>query len=197
MRGSKQTGQGDVPPKPEIVLDKSFVCAGSAEAVRAICDYYDVLMTQDLFIELLRSDHETRTICFSKFPHRENPVTLLPNIGTLMRYERENWRPCTPLGNHGLGKRFVFNESLAAGDFELNDRQSEGIRQAEMELSGDVRGFVERSMKAGELFPLLKTLRPGQNPDRIEELVNWITSDMEGVRNAYAAFVPTTFHQWQ
>jgi hypothetical protein len=191
MRGSKHSEHAA--PKPQIVLDKSFVRAGSAEDVRAICDSFDALMTQDLFVELLRSDHETRMKCFSRFPRRENPVILLPNIGTLMRYEKLNRRPCGPLSNHSLGKRFVFNESLASGEFELNDRQSEGIRQAEMELKQDVEGFMERSMKAGELFPLLKTLRPGQHADRIEELVSWITSDMEGVRRVYAALVPDDF----
>jgi len=171
--------------KPLVVLDKSFVQSASRREVVALCDSNRVIMIEDLLFEMIDGDLETRTQCFRKFPDRVNPVAVLPNVGTLMRHEREFRQPCTPVWNHKLPWRFNFNKRLATGNFELNNQQRQAVGKWESNLVEDVNRFVERGVFADELLPALRGFRPGQNPEKIQELLTRIASDMESVRRFY------------
>lgn len=85
--------------KQLVVLDKSFVRDASAVRIAEICETYRAMMIQDLAFELIKDDQETRVEYFRKFPQRSTPFELIENVGSLLRYEIEYRRPCTPSGS--------------------------------------------------------------------------------------------------
>ena len=80
-----------------IVLDKSFLDGANPQQIKSLCDDHTVLMPDVLFYELITTDEASRKPCFNKFPDTNNPVELIPNIGTLLRYELSTRKPCSPL----------------------------------------------------------------------------------------------------
>jgi hypothetical protein len=161
--------------------------------VRHVCDTYRALMTEELIFELIHDDREKRARWFSKFPDRKNPVGLLAVGGALMRFEREYLAPSTPIWNHRKIMTYTFNARLATGEFELNEPQSTAVQTWEENLRVDARGFAERATVITNIFPTLKGYLPGQDRGRIDEVLQSIATDMEGVRRFYKGVAPEGF----
>ena len=178
--------------QPLIVLDKSYVRAASTAEIEAACDNFCALMTEDLFFELISGDLETRTKCFQKFPCRDNPVELIPNVGTLLRFEKEARKPSS-LWKRRLRSTFRFNAGLADGQFILNEKQEQAIARWRDDLAQDVDHLIALGSSADRLFPALRGLRPGQRPEVIESLIGEIAVNMEGARQLYAHLKPPEF----
>lgn len=112
-----------------IVVDKSYLRGATRDEVRSLFQRVKALMPEDLFFELLTGDLETRTKCFRKLPKRHNPLELLPNVGTLLRYEVESQRCCSPILAHRIRITYEFNRQLAEGSFVLTEEQVAGVEE--------------------------------------------------------------------
>jgi hypothetical protein len=176
-----------------VVLDKSFIRAASGRQVSTICETYRALMPEDLLMEIIHSDEETKALCFAKFPAKVNPVALMPPGGALMRYETEYRRPSTPIWERRLNIEYTFNKRLATGEFELTHQQLGAVRAWEEELRKETAAFVDRTKVIVNIIPALQGYRPGQDQTRIEEAIHDIASNMEGIRRFYEWAAPKGF----
>jgi hypothetical protein len=75
----------------------------------------------------------------------------------------------------------------------MTSRQLQAVREWETQLVEDVERFVERGISADKLISALRGLRPGQNPEKVQELLTQIASDMESMRRFYKEISPLDF----
>ena len=148
----------------ELVVDKSFIDASGVAAVSELCERYQVLMIEELFFELITTSDEKRQRAFRKLPDVPSPVSLIPNIGTLLRYEKEIGKPCAPLRQHRIEEAFKFNSRLRDGTFVFQGAYADELANSRLEVESSVRGFIERCFVVCGFFPEL-------SPDEID--VRW------------------------
>ncbi len=189
----QQQARGAARDRLPIVLDKSFVRTASGKQVRAVCDQYQALMTEELFFELTHDDQKTRALSFAKFPSADNPVGLLPPVGMLIQFENTNRRPVSPLWDHRLDAIYNFNPGLASGNHEMTRLQLSTVRKWEEDLTTKAESFAKRAKLIVKIFPVLRGHLPGQDRAPIEELRHDVACNIEGVRSFYKAVAPKDF----
>ena len=135
----------------KIILDKSYLDAATKDDIEKLCNKYKVLMIDTLFYELITTRIESRQRCFAKFPKGENPVDLIPNIGTLLRYENDNRKPTGKIYKHRIKDSFRFNPDLASGSFKFDEHQSKKREEDKEEVRKDTEGFIERICEQSKL----------------------------------------------
>jgi len=86
----------------KIVLDKSLLEGSSADTIQELCSQHQVIMPEVLLLEVLTTESKSMVKCFKKFPEIENPLALVPNVGSLIRYETENNRQRSPIESQFL-----------------------------------------------------------------------------------------------
>lgn len=99
----------------EIVVDKSFLDGAPTAQVLDVFTSHKALIIESLFFELMTTDAKSQVRCFSKVPDRPASFALIPNVGTLLRYELENRRPCLPLHDRRIEGMHIFNAKLRNG----------------------------------------------------------------------------------
>ena len=169
-----------------IVIDKSFLQGSSKKEIHQMCDQYQLIMPEVLFLEILTTKNEDMVKCFNKFPIIENPVALIPNVGTLIRYETEKNRPCSPIETQFLKIRYVFNDQLSMSQFVFTDEQKESLQKWKTSAKEDTADFIKKATVADDWFPELRGYIPGQSPKPIVDAMNMIASDIEFVRKTYS-----------
>jgi len=80
-----------------VVLDKSYLQGSSKNEIHQMCTQHQLIMSEVLFLEILSTKTENMVKCFKKIPEIESPVALVPNVGSLIRYETEKNRPCSSI----------------------------------------------------------------------------------------------------
>jgi hypothetical protein len=115
----------------EIILDKSYLDAATPEQIQVLCSEHRVLMPDVLFYELTTTEDTSMRNCFNKFPDATNPVELIPNVGTLLRYELTTRKSCIPLYDRREKIVFNFNGRLRTGTFEFTKAQLEDRKHQE------------------------------------------------------------------
>ena len=108
---------GDIFKMEEIILDKSYLDGATSQEINRLCKEYRVLMPDVLLYELTTTTETSRQRCFNKIPTTRKPVEIIPNVGTLLRYELNNLKPCTPLYGRRekiikFGSPFIQHNSL-------------------------------------------------------------------------------------
>jgi len=169
-----------------IVLDKSFLQGSSKNEIHQMCDQHQLIMPEVLFLEILTTKSEDMVKCFNKFPTIENPVALVPNVGSLIRYETEKNRPCSPIETQFLKIRYVFNERLSKNQFVFTDEQKESLKEWKASTNENAAGFIEKATVTDGWFPGLSSYVPGQSPKPIADAMDVVASDIEFVRKIYS-----------
>ncbi len=137
-----------------VVIDKSFLQGIRAPRIRELVDSRTLLMSEELFYELITSSPEIRIGCFGKFPPEPNPVLLVSHIGTLVKKEIETKKPSgSPLENR-WPRDFKFNPLLLANDYCLPDEELAFVEEETgIELPRKVDTFVDCSKGIPSMFP--------------------------------------------
>ncbi len=173
----------------EVVLDKSYLEAASPEAIGRLCDTHTALMSDVLFYELMTTRDESRQKCFSRLPDKPNPVTLIPNVGFLLRFERENRIPCVPLFQRRLDMTYVFNRKLRKGNFNFEGEVLETVQAQTQVVETGVKEFIDRCMLVHQFFPELNGIPCRDFQGAIEAARRKIASNASFVREIYASFL--------
>lgn len=169
----------------KIVLDKSYLDAATKGVIENLCGEYRVLMTDTLFYELITTKDESRQRCFAKFPRKENPVVLIPNIGTLLRYENDNKKPTGKLYQHRIKITFMFNSDLADGSFKFDEDMSKNIERDIKERKEETQGFVDRVESIAEIFPDLAKCSAKELSETCDSIKNDVVDKMDLVKAIY------------
>ncbi|MBI3015571.1 MAG: hypothetical protein HYY65_11040, partial [Candidatus Tectomicrobia bacterium] len=173
----------------EIVLDKSYLDGAPTSSVLALCDRFEVLLSDELFFEMMTTAPHSQKRCFSKLPNRENPVGLIPNAGFLLRFERENQRQCTPLRQHRFNDRYIFNQKLRKGSFVFEGEVLENLNRWRSQVEGDTKKFVDRWLVVHQFFPELNGIEWRDFPAAITKVRQKIALDYDFVRGLYASLL--------
>lgn len=143
-------------------------------------------MPEVLFLELLTTKTENMLKCFKKFPQVENPVALIPNVGSLIRYETEKNRSCSPIETHFLKIRYVFNECLIKNQFTFTEVQKCSLRKWEESVNEGKGSFIEKAIVTDGWFPRLNGYMPGRSPSPIKDAMNMVAKDLDFVKKIYS-----------
>ena len=169
-----------------VVLDKSYLQGSSKSEIYQMCLQHQLIMPEVLFLEILTTKTENMVKCFKKFPEIENPVALVPNVGSLIRYETEKNRPCSPIETQFLKIHYVFNERLAKNQFNFTEEQKESLKEWETSANEGTVGFIEKAIVTDGWFPSLSSYIPGQSLNQITDAIHMVATDFDFVRKIYS-----------
>lgn len=172
-------------PKSDVVIDKSFLQGASKDRLRSVFEGHRVLMTESLFHELLTTDSAIRSRCFRRIPGIENPVTLVQNVGAILRWEVENQRPLSSIDEVVISERFKFNPGLVDKDFKLREGQIRVMENWRKEVSVLVHDFADHCSKVPIRFPELNGYHPGITTTHIERIKKRVCDEPGFVRELY------------
>jgi hypothetical protein len=167
----------------KIVLDKSYLQGARTEQVISLCMENNVLMPEALFYELLTTTVAKRTACFAKLPDVDNPVVLIPNVGTIMRFEVNNKVPCKHLTKLSIDVQYKFNKGLRNEKCTL---PQEIVAEWMDKIREEVTDFKRRSEAITYWFPSLANYHPGQNNSLVTAIHESIASDENLIKKIYA-----------
>jgi hypothetical protein len=169
----------------EIVIDKSFLDGSKAASVDELCRTHHALMTEELFFELITTSHEKGRRAFRKLPDIANPVSLIPNVGTLLRFESETGRPSAPLLQHRIAKSFQFNSRLRDGTFLFQGAYVDELSSLRKDIGIRMQRFINRCFEIQKFFPELSETNTSDISAVLAETRRSIATDMVRVRKAY------------
>lgn len=169
-----------------IVLDKSYLQGASPDKIISLCDEHTVMMPDVLFYELTTTKEDSMRDCFNKFPDRDNPVELIPNIGSLLKYEWEMHKSCVPLYERRERITFRFNRRLRAGRYQFQGKQLKA-KESEMQVvDNKTREFFDLAMIAQDTFyPHLSNLQGVDYSNAINDIKERISTNNEEVCGIY------------
>ncbi len=168
-----------------IVLDKSYLQGSSKNKIHQMCSQHQLIMPEVLFLEILTTETENMVKCFKKFPEIENPVALVPNVGSLIRHETEKNKPCSPIETQFLKIRYVFNERLAKNQFVFTEAQKQSLKEWKESANEGTVGFIEKATVTDGWFPELSSYSPGQSKKPIKDATNMVATDFHFVKKIY------------
>lgn len=175
--------------KKSVILDKSFLDGASTQSVRNLCNDFDVLLSEELFFELITTRPESQKRCFSKFPDQTNPVLLVPNVGSLLRFEMEQQEPCTPVTRHKIPGTFQFNAKLRDGNFVFEGQVLQDLENWKKTTAEDTLNFIQRWSVVHQFFPELSGVDWKDFPDAIQKARLKVSSNTAFVRDVYASLL--------
>lgn len=169
-----------------IVLDKSYLEAARPDQIISLCEEHTVMMPEVLFYELTTTNEDSMRNCFNKFPDRDNPVELIPNIGSLLKYEWEMHKSCVPLYERREKITFRFNRRLREGRYQFQGKQLKA-KKSEMQLvDNKTREFFDLAMIAQDVFyPQLSNLQGVDYSNAINDIKEQMSTNKEEVRKIY------------
>jgi hypothetical protein len=132
---------------------------------------------------------ESQQRCFSKLPERTNPVCLIPNVGSLLRFELEQHVACTPVVRHKVQDDFPFNSKLRDGSFVFKGEDLRNLEAWKARVAEDTKGFIDRWAIVHQFFPELNGIEWKDFPDAIKAARRKTATDADFIRNIYASFL--------
>lgn len=148
------TSSADYMRRAAIVLDKNFLQGKSAREIRELADSHQLLMTDNLFYELLSTDKpKVRAACFAKLGDGENPVLLIGHTGMHLRYEMAHGMPSSKPSSLALDIRYKFHPGLSTLEYELPSGSAEAVEEETDDLKLRVERYVELIRTAPVLAP--------------------------------------------
>jgi len=168
-----------------VVLDKSYLQGSSKNDIHHMCSQYQLIMPEVLIFEILTTESDNMVKCFQKFPQVENPVAIVPNVGSLIRHETENYRPCSPIETQFITERYVFNEDLAKNQFVFTKQQKETLEKWEESTAENTSGFIEKAIVTDGWFPRISEYKPGGSLNSISKAMELVAADHDFVRQVY------------
>ena len=171
-----------------LVLDKSYLDGAPTAAVRSLCAQQTVLCCETLFYELMTTDPRSQTRCFSKFPEEPGTFALLPNVGTLLRFEMEHKKSCGPIENHLLSGTYIFNEKLRLGTYQPPPEVQKTLDDWKVQVHDDAKSFLARCQSVHHFFPELIGIEFRDFPAAVAAAKRRISSSPDEVRRVFASF---------
>lgn len=126
----------------KIVIDKSFLDGAPAIQVRELVEHYEVLVIESLFYELMTTEDDRRKKAFTKLPQEARTFTLVPNVGTLLRYEIKERQPCGNLDNCCIEGNHQFHEGLRDGSYVPGGQVLEDLKEWEVHVESATQRFL-------------------------------------------------------
>lgn len=151
-----------------------------------MCSRHVLIMPEVLFLEMLTTKSENMVKCFRKFPEIENPVSLVPNVGSLIRFETENNIPCSPIETQFIKIHFVFNSRLVESGFNFTEEQKASLLRWQEEVKEGTKGFIEKAIVSDGWFPALSDWKPGKPSKPIADAMNLVATDDHFIKNIYS-----------
>jgi hypothetical protein len=173
----------------ELVLDKSFLDGASHQLVSEACVAHRALCTESLFFELMTTKPESQVRCFAKLPDRPHSFVLIPNVGTLLRFEVENRKPCVPLFDRRIEGAYVFNPKLRDGTHVPEGEVLETLNTWRAQVAEDTKSFLQRCQLVYQFFPQLVGIEFRDFPGAVFAARRTVATDEGLVRNIYASFL--------
>ncbi len=106
-----------------IVLDKSYIQDCKDEDLTALTKNGRLLVTAELFHEILTDDKVAFRVHFKKLLKFRKYIDIIDHLGTILKYEIDNLVPCTPLSDHFIPGILNVNYN-----FNLTDDQNDHIK---------------------------------------------------------------------
>lgn len=169
-----------------IILDKSYLDAASPTQINSLCDNHVVLMSETLFYELTTTNERSMKNCFNKFPDRNNPVALIPNIGDLLSYEASKQKACTPLYERRIRVIFEFNNRVSTGTFEWTPDQIQARDERRTIVEKDTKKFFELAMMSISFFPFLNGVPFKKFPQAVQKAQIEVASNEDKIKQIYS-----------
>lgn len=169
----------------EIILDKSYLDAASPSQIESLCTNYSLMMPDVLFYELTTTNNKSMRRCFNKFPARRNPVELIPNVETLLQYELDSHKACTPLSERRINIIFEFNTKLGAGTFEWTNDQLRSKEDREKLVEIQTRNFFDLAMLVFEFFPHLNGISFSAFSKAVDDAKQEVASNQNKIKQIY------------
>ena len=173
----------------EIVIDKSYLDGAPASSVQHLCDHHVLLMPHVLFFELMTTSKESQKRCFGKLPNCHNPLTLIPDIRLLLRFEREHRSPCVPLSQHHFVGDYLFNRNLRDGTFVFEGKDLQYLNEWQTQVKNDTQDFITLCLTVHHFFPEVNGIEWKDFPDMIARARRKIAEDYDFVRDIYTSFL--------
>ena len=170
----------------EIVVDKSFLDGAPGTQVLDVFAKNKALIIESLFFELMTTDAISQIRCFSKVPEHPNSFALIPNVGTLLRYELENRRPCLPLHDRRIEGTYIFNAKLRNGTYIPDVNVLAQLEEWQTKIEADTRAFLERCQAIHQFFPELIGIEFRDFPAAVANARRSLATDHARVRSIYA-----------
>jgi hypothetical protein len=167
----------------DVVIDKSYLQAASADNLRTLCGEHTALFIETLLYELLMTvEDAVRTACFAKLSKINEAVVLIPCTGPLFRYEMDQLRPAWPLADHRVDATF---ESLVTGVFSRPLDQQPALAQWQKEIGREVATFRDVATGISSWCPALLDASSSALRSGCEDLKRQACADPDVVRNVY------------
>lgn len=173
----------------ELVFDKSFLDGAPQHLVSDACAEHNVLCSESLFFELMTTDSKSQVRCFSKLPHRSNSFALIPNVGTLLRFEMENHKPCIPLFDRRIEGAYVFNAKLRDGTYVPQGDVLETLNAWRAQVAADTQSFLQRCQIVHLYFPELIGIEFRDFPAAVTAARAAVATDVQMVREIYTSLL--------
>jgi len=145
-------------------------------------------MPDVLFYEIMSTDEAARSRCFQKFPAVDNPVTLAPNVGTLLAHEIDTHTPCGLPSSWKLDFSYRFNTALLEPAYRLPPETHAALEEQNAEIKNDVAEFAERVRVTASLFPDVSSGSTNRRKAAKAEAEKAISTDQSVIHAFYRQF---------
>jgi hypothetical protein len=142
-------------------------------------------MPEALFYELLTTTPEKRAKCFRNIPKVANPLTLVKNVGYILRSEVKERAPFADIMKASYPIRYVFNNNLVNPHHEFTAKQKHSIANWRKDIIARVEDFKQKAALVSGWFPRVKGFKAGSDPEPIEDAKRLVLTDCEVVRRIY------------
>ena len=173
----------------DIVLDKSYLDAATPSQIHSLCANHRVLMPEVLFYELTTTRKTSRERCFNKIPDTNNPVEIIPFVGSLLKYELNTHTACTPLYDRKEDIVFAFNRKLRTGEYQFSETDLDARNKRKREVEQRTKEFFEHAMMVAAFFPEINGIQYADLPQAIHNAKAKITKDISFIQQLYGSLL--------
>lgn len=169
----------------KIVIDKSFLDGAPGEQVREVLARYRTLVIEPLFYELMTTASQKKQKAFSKLPREAGAFTLIPNVGTLLRYELEKCEPCGYLDDCSIEGQHIFHEGLRDGTYVPEGQVLTDLKEWEAHTAAATQFFLNGCQAVYQFFPELDGIEMREFQAAIATARKEVARNHERVRSIY------------
>lgn len=170
-----------------IVIDKSWLQGVSVAKIEEIASKNRLLVPAVLMYELFTTlDEAAKTACFRKLIRVQKSIDFIEHVASFLRFESENYIPCTPIQNRKLQIVFEFNTRLTEPDYPFTEEQKASIEYFRNEWEvRDVEDFKPLAAGVTVWFPDLEGLKAGSSSESIQPAIDTLTNNTDKVKEIY------------
>lgn len=183
----------------KVVVDLSFFIQSSKDDLVRWSRLQPLLFPHAFFLELFTHDddpkqREQQRWAYDKFPPRENLGSTVPNIGTLLRHERDNQIPAGPSLSDFERSDLYLNPDMALGFYQFPEECSAVIDRlkAQVREASTLLPQLTHEMVAS-WFPKLASCSGSQRQTVVSEITGKVAVNDDLIRDIYSDHAPKGF----